>query len=441
MQDIKNYVELFEDFEKRLNGQSKQPFHMQRVKAIDTLKETGFPKPREEEWRFTNISPLLKTKFKLSEQSSLEKVSKADVERLSFAGWDGPVLVIVNGMFSRELSRLDGISDKVSVMPLSVALAENHENVKGKINTLSGLGDAFTYLNTAFASDGIFVEVPDNVIQEKDIHILHIAAAGHQTMAHPRHLFVVGKSARLGVTESFHAQDCVDCFTNSVTEIFVAENGEMEHYKLQDENLDGYHMGQIHLNQGANSRLYSINFAFGGKLVRNSINTELAGEGIESVLNGLYMAHGDQLIDNHTFIDHAKAHCESHELYRGILKDKARGVFSGKIMVRQDAQKTDAKQSNNCLLLSDDARINTKPQLEIYADDVKCTHGATIGQLDEEAVFYLRSRGVPQKKAVSILTYAFAEEIIEGIRNEAVKARVNELLEKRLQEDLDFIKE
>jgi Fe-S cluster assembly protein SufD len=257
---------------------------------------------------------------------------------------------------------------------------------------------------------------------------------------HPRNLIYVEKNSALSVVESYFSAGSGVYFNNPVTELKIEENARLNHVRIQNENTNAYHVGNIFTDQDRNSVYHSTSVTFGGRISRNNYYARLNGEGIETTLNGLYLGHGKQLIDNHTFLDHAKPHCTSHEVYQGILTDKANAVFSGKIMVRQDAQKTDAKQSNNCLILSDDARINSKPQLEIYADDVRCTHGATVGQLNEDAVFYLQSRGIPEKKAKNILTYAYAERVIDGIDSGIIKSRIDELLQKRLEEDINFVK-
>ena len=255
-----------------------------------------------------------------------------------------------------------------------------------------------------------------------------------------RNLIFLSENSQARIVEShFNLKDGL-YFNNPVSEIRIAENSRLNHIRIQNESNKAYHIGSIFVDQKQNSHYFSTSLSFGGKIARNNIYTKLDGEGIEAILNGLYMGHGDQLVDNHTFIDHMKPNCESHELYQGILTDNANGVFSGKIMVHPAAQKTDAKQSNNCLLLSDEARINSKPQLEIYADDVRCTHGATVGQLNENAIFYLRSRGISEQLAKNILTYAFVEQVVEGIGIDTVRDYVDNVILERLKEDMNFVK-
>jgi Fe-S cluster assembly protein SufD len=272
-------------------------------------------------------------------------------------------------------------------------------------------------LNTAFLRDGAFVYVPPGTVIEEPILLEFLAdRVGGNHAWHRRSLFVLGENSQVTLVESYSGPAGVTYFTNAVTEVIVGAGAVVDHYKVQREGDAAFHMATMQIQLDRAARFSSHAVTLGGSWVRNEVNAVFGGEGAECTLNGLYQAAGQQLIDNHTLIDHAYPHCASHELYKGILDGKARGVFNGKIQVRQDAQKTDAKQTNQTLLLSDDATINTKPQLEIYADDVKCTHGATVGQLDEEALFYLRSRGIDREQARALLTFAFANDIVDRIR-------------------------
>jgi Fe-S cluster assembly protein SufD len=290
---------------------------------------------------------------------------------------------------------------------------------------------AFTALNTAFLHDGAFVYVPQGKVVEQPIYLVFLTTpSSDPTMTHPRNLIVAGPTSQVTLVESYAGATDAVYLTNAVTEVIAGESAVIDHYKLQEESLESFHVSTLQLYQEQASNFSSHAVTFGGSLVRNDVNALLDAEGCECTLNGLYMGRDEQLIDNHTRIDHAKPHCASHELYKGILDKKAKGVFNGKIYVHQDAQKTDAKQTNQTLLLSDDATINTKPQLEIFADDVKCTHGATVGQLDAEAIYYLRTRGIGLREARRILTFAFANDIVGRIKIEALRER----LERRLLE-------
>jgi Fe-S cluster assembly protein SufD len=289
--------------------------------------------------------------------------------------------------------------------------------------------NAFTALNTAFAEDGAFVYLPDGTSLKGPIHLLLLSTVpGEATVSHPRNLIVVGANSQVSLIESYVGLEGGAYFTNAVTEISAGERSVIEHTKLEREGREGFHIATLDVHQGRGSSFVSSSIATGGALVRNDINVLFNGEGGDCTLNGLYVTGGDQHIDNHTSIDHAKPHCTSRELYKGILDGKSRGVFNGKIIVRKDAQKTNAHQTNKNLLLSQHALVNTKPQLEILADDVKCSHGATIGQLDEEALFYLRTRGIGSEAARNLLTYAFASDIVSRIKIQPIQCQLDLML-------------
>jgi Fe-S cluster assembly protein SufD len=297
---------------------------------------------------------------------------------------------------------------------------------------------AFVALNTALAGDGAYLYIPEGAVITEPIEILFLTAGDSASleMTNTRALIVAAERSQVRIVESYAALRNGVYFTNGVTEIFAAEGAVVDHYKVQEESLDAFHIHTLQVDAQRSATVSSHSFSLGGKLVRNDANAVLDGEGAEVTLNGLYLADGERLIDNHTAIDHAKAHCPSHEIYKGILGGKARAVFNGKIIVRQDAQKTDAKQTNRALLLSDNASINTKPQLEIFADDVKCTHGAAIGQLDEDAIFYLRARGLTFFEARDLLIHAFAGEIIDRVQIDELKKALEAELYAQLAKDL-----
>ncbi|MGH8309983.1 MAG: Fe-S cluster assembly protein SufD, partial [Steroidobacteraceae bacterium] len=283
----------------------------------------------------------------------------------------------------------------------------------------------------ALFTDGAYIHVPAHTVLERPIHVLFIstgATNGHSAMSHPRVLVVLDDDSQAAVVESYAGPDGARYFTNVVTEIALGAHAVLDHYKLQRESAEAYHVGSIYLRAARSANCTSHSISVGGALVRNDVMAVLAGEGGECTLNGLYLADGQRHVDNHTTIDHAMPHCDSREIYKGILADRARGVFNGKIIVRPDAQKTDAKQTNKALLLSDDAQINTKPQLEIFANDVKCTHGAAVGQLDEDAIFYLRARGLDLQQARDMLIHAFAGDVLNRIRIEPLRKSLEEHL-------------
>jgi Fe-S cluster assembly protein SufD len=293
------------------------------------------------------------------------------------------------------------------------------------------LNHSFVALNTAFANDGAYVRVPRGVVVERPVELVFVASG--PGISHPRTLITAGPNAQVTIAETYIGAGDDVYFTNAVTEIVAAENAVVDHYKLQVERPQSFHVATMQVAQGRSANFCSHSISLGGALVRNDANTVLS-EGAECTLNGLYLANGRQHVDNHTAIDHAQPHAVSHELYKGILDGHATAVFNGKIYVRKDAQKTDAKQTNKNLVLSEDAVINTKPELQIWADDVRCTHGATIGQLEPEAVFYLQSRGIGKEAARDLLTYAFARDILERIRINGLRERLEQVLFERLHE-------
>jgi Fe-S cluster assembly protein SufD len=344
-------------------------------------------------------------------------------------------LVFVNGRYAPSLSTAGALPDGIRAGSLAPALAS--DSVEPYLTRVAGFDRrAFTALNTSSFVDGAFIHVPANAVLERPIHVLFVSTAdGRPTVAHPRVLLVVGKSAQVTIVESYVGPNADRYFTNAVTEVVVGENASVEHYKVQRESFDAYHIGTMHVVGTRNASFRSHSLSFGGALVRNEIIAMLDGEGIECTLNGLYLADGRRLVDNHTTIDHAKPHCGSREVYKGILADHARAVFNGRIIVRPDAQKTDAKQTNKALLLSEDAQINTKPELEIFANDVKCTHGAAVGQMDDEAMFYLRARGLGREEARNLLIHAFAGDVLNRMPLETLRTRAEAVLLEQLPSD------
>jgi Fe-S cluster assembly protein SufD len=442
--DIKDhYLEVFSRFEKARQADERSLLPELRESAMNRFAELGFPTPRDEEWRFTNIAPLTRTLFRPASISVPQGLSVAKLETLTYERWDCHRLVFVNAAFAPELSD-EPARHKWIVQSLWEGVEDDTRLIEPFLAKYAIYEDhAFVALNTAFLHDGAFVNIPKGLVVEKPIHLVFVSVPGREaTMAHPRTLIVAGVNSQATIVESYVSLGNAAAFTNVVTEIVLEENANIDHYKIQRENPRTFHVATHQVQQGRSSRFSSHSITTGGILARNDVNAVLDAEGCECTLNGLYMATGKQLIDNHTRIDHTKPHCTSHELYKGILDDQARGVFNGKIYVHQDAQKTDAKQTNKTLLLSEDAVINTKPQLEIFANDVKCTHGATVGQLAEEAIFYLRSRGIGWNDARSLLTFAFANDIIGRIKVEPIRAHFEEaLLAGRAAPDRPLIEE
>ncbi len=431
------YLSNFEAFEKNLNGEAGGWFHDVRRDALRRFDELGFPTTRNEEWKYTNITPIAKENFKHIIRPDLESVSSEDIGRYDYNGLDVHLLVFVDGHFSEKHSAVRDLPDGVKVGCLAEALRTQAVAVEQHLTKYARYeDDSFTALNTAFINDGAFIYLSDNALVEKPIHLLFLASGQSDPFVnYPRNLIIAGKHSKATIIETYAGIKNNRYFTNTITEVFVDENAHIDHFKVQEESNEAYHISTIQVYQKADSNFASNAIDFGGSIVRNNPRATLDAEGVESTLNGLYLGTGSQLIDNHTTIDHAKPHCNSHELYKGVLDGTARGVFNGKIYVRLDAQKTDAKQTNQALLLSDGASIDTKPQLEIFADDVKCTHGATIGQLDENALFYLQTRGVQKDMARDILTYAFASDVIDRIKIKELRDYCYHRVLVKLQQD------
>lgn len=398
--------------------------------AHSRFTELGFPTRFDEEWRFTDVRPIAEIGF--APAAVVSPVSPELLAEFAFAGIRQ--IVFVNGRYAPELSTASDLPAGVKALPLSVALRQEAALLEPHLGRYAGFErEPFVALNTAFLEEGAFVHIARGAVVEEPIHLLYLSTGAEKPFAaHPRTLIVAEENSQATIVESYAGEDGAVYFTNAVTEVVLRENAVVDHYKLQRESDSAFHIATTQIQLSRSSNFSSHNITFGGAITRNDVNAVLADEGIECTLNGMYLANGKRVVDNHTAIDHAMPHCDSHELYKGILDDRARGIFNGKIFVREDAQKTDAKQTNKTLLLSEDAQINTKPQLEIYADDVKCTHGATVGQLDAGQLFYLRSRGLPEQDARALLVYAFASDIVSRIKVGAVREALDGLLLARL---------
>lgn len=407
------------------------PSWLSKVRQIawERFMEQGIPTRRDEDWRFTPVATLAGRPY--HNVLSLSLASERVEEMLDRAKLDENFhrLVFVNGHYVEQLSSHHDLPPGVTIENLASSIRDDRDFIRPLLTNPVGKEEsAFTDLNTAFACDGAVVDVADGVTVDQPIHLIFLSAEEGATACHPRNLIRLGKGGRATVIESYYGREGDGYFTNAVTQVELAADTDLDHHKLQHEQNNSLHIASTHVDQKDHSRFRSHYFSFGAALSRNELNCMLDGEEIVSTLNGLYMPTGTQLMDCRTRIDHAKPNCNTYELYKGILDDHARGVFNGKIFVHQDAQKTDAKQSNQALLLSDDAVVNTKPQLEIYADDVKCTHGATIGELDEQAMYYLRSRGIPSTLARKMLIFAFANDVVLGVQVPAVVQHLETIL-------------
>ena len=407
-----------------------------RKAGISRFAELGFPTVRDEDWRFTNIAPIAKLPFQPATERTRGDVDAAAIQKFSFTGLKASQLVFINGHFAPELSTILPQAEGIKIGSLAAALEKDSTIVEKHLGRYSqGEDNAFASLNTAFFRDGAFIYVPAGQSVENPVHLLFISTsreAGATT--HPRNLIIAEKGSQLTVLESYVGAGDGTYFTNAVEELVIGEGAVVEHCKFQDENPHAFHIAAINAHLGRNCNFIGHSIATGARLSRNNIRAKLAAEGVECILNGLYLTKDDQLADHHMIVEHAKPRCNSHEYYNGILDGRSKGVFHGRILVQPDAQKTDAKQTNKNLLLSDEATIDTKPQLEIYADDVKCTHGATVGQLNEESIFYLRARGIGHETARRMLIHAFAGEIIDRIRCAPAREELDRVAWERLEQ-------
>ncbi len=416
---VTRYQEAFAQFER----EHPAPAWLQtkRREAIQTFARLGFPTVRDEEWKYTDITPAANLVATPIFHFELNGAAAQVQTQLPFQALEGHRLAFVNGHYSPALSHVGALPEGVEVRPLSEALAAGSERVQQAFGRSVDGEETFVALNTAFAQDGAFVFVPADAELAEAVHLLFLTTGETATVSHPRNLVLLGHNASLKLVETYCSSTEGVYLTNAVTEIESGAGAKLEHIKAQLESPKAFHMSTTKVGAARDSQLVSSSLNLGGRIVRNNSIAVMQGEGAEVTLDGLVLTDNEQHIDNHTTMDHAQPHCASHELYAHVLNDRSVGVFNGKIFVRLDAQKTDAKQSNRTILLSGDATINAKPQLEILADDVRCTHGATIGQLDDNAQFYLQARGIPAREARSILIRAFANEVLEPISLEAVR--------------------
>ena len=428
------YFEMFEQLEKH----SSQPawLHALRREGLSRFAETGFPTTHDEDWRFTNTAPIANAAFEFAPRVHI-KPADLDIFRTADFGCQ---LTFINGRFAPGLSRLAALPKGVKAGSLAEAVSSDGQNVEkyfGKF--LNYQRDAFAALNTAFIEDGAFVYIPRNTVVETPVYVLYVSIAGDKpALENPRNLIVVEENSQATIVEDYVSLEnggSAPSFSNTATELVAAENAVVSHYMIVRPAENAFNVSTLRIEQGRSTNTATHSLLLSGALVRNNVHPVLAGEGAECLINGLFMANGRQHMDNYMLVEHASPHCNSRQFYNGVLNGQGHGVFHGRIIVHKDAQKTDAKQTNRNLLLSDDAQIDTKPQLEIYADDVKCTHGATVGQLDEDAIYYLRSRGVGLDTAKQMLIHAFAGEIIDRVKCEPAREELDKLIWHRLEEN------
>jgi len=427
-----NYVETFGQMVK--SGRDREPSWLQTLRqgGFDCFSATGFPTTRHEDWRFTNISAIVQTNFQLN-RNGHRLPTKHQVESYRISGAVCQ-LTFVDGRFLPQLSSPAALPKGVTVAGLAAQLASKPQQVEPHLGRyLNTQHDAFAALNTAFLEDGGFVHIAKNTVLEEPIHLLFVSTAHEApTMSHPRNLIVVEEGSQATIIEEYVSLGGAPALCNTATELIAGDNAVVSHYMIEREDVEAFNVSTLRMEQGRSSSIASHSVLIGGALVRNNVHPVLAGEGGECLINGLFIGNGSQHLDNYMLVEHAQPHCGSRQFYNGILDGSAHGVFHGRIVVHKDAQKTDAKQTNRNLLLSAQAQIDTKPQLEIYADDVKCTHGATIGQIEENPLFYLRSRGIDEASARRLLLLAFASECLDRMKEGSARNHVETLIHAHL---------
>ena len=435
---MKAYLEAFEHFAGNGGGRGPAGLLTRRREAFERFAEAGFPTARDEEWRFTSVAPIARTAWRTGglqdERNAGPAVTAADLAPYRFGGAEWCTLVFIDGRFAPGLSHRPALPAGVTVEAFAEAMGRDPalvERTYARVATPEVT--PFSALNAAFANDGAVVCVAAGVELAEPIHLLYVtteAAAGAAVQV--RTVLLVESGARAQLVESYAGLGSATSFHNVVTEVRVGAGAWVEHTRIQRENEVAYHIGLTEVEQARDSHYRSFSLAEGGAIARHDLRARLSGENVETLLYGLYLGRGNQLVDNHTTIFHDHPHCRSWEVYKGILDGQSRAVFNGKVIVKPEAQKTDAKQTNRNLLLSQGAKVDTKPQLEIFADDVKCTHGATVGRIDESAFFYLQSRGIPRAEAQRVLTYAFAAEVVNEVASPPVREALDRLVAARL---------
>jgi len=423
VQGAEAYASAFD----QLTREARVPDVVQALRqaGFDRFSELGFPTTKNEDWHYTSVTPIADEEFTLL-TARTDDVQDGQLAPFTF-GTDWPTIVFVNGRFAPHLSTIRHLPDGVKVETMADAW-HSSKSLSSEVGRIANIDHPFTALNTAFLHDGVSIEILKEAELASPIHVMYVTdATAAKAQIHPRTVVVAGRNSKASIIESYVSLSDATHFTNAVTEVTVTRGANLSHYKIQREGMRSFHVGTIVVKQAQDSHYQSFSFATGASLSRTNVYTSLDGEGCGATLNGLYMLSGDQHCDHQTEIIHAQPNCFSRELYKGVLDGTSHGVFNGKVYVHPIAQKTDGKQTNKTLLLSEAAKVDTKPQLEIFADDVKCTHGATIGQIDQQALFYMKSRGIDKQTATKLLTYAFAADVLETIELDPLKMELERL--------------
>jgi Fe-S cluster assembly protein SufD len=430
---LQPYLAAFSDFETNAAGANLPWLRDLRASAFARFCEVGFPTTHDEDWRFTSVAPIAQSHFALARDGATLSEPQIQAWRMDQLA-RAVSLVFVNGQCAARLSQAPRLPAGVHAGSLAAQIAEDPASVEPFLGRYLNIRrDAFCALNTAFLGDGAYVRIDRGVVLEQPIHLLFISLSGAAPrMSHPRNLIVAGENSQAAIVEEYVSIGESADFCNTATELVAGDNAVVSHYLIEREHTRSFNVSTLRIEQGRGANIASHSVLLGGAIVRNNVHAVLAGQGGECLINGLFVGYGRQHMDNYMLVEHARPHCGSRQFYNGILGDQARGVFHGRIIVHKDAQRTDAKQTNRNLLLSDDAQIDTKPQLEIYADDVKCTHGATIGQIEPGALFYLRSRGLDEAMARRLLLFAFASECLDRMRENSIRSHVDAMIQQHL---------
>ena len=430
-------ITSFMAFENQVSVDTDTDFHTIRTQAIKQFEEMGFPTPKMEDWKYTSLKKIVKNKYSLFPIQSTHKVDYNAVESYFLKGIDTYKIVFIDGVYNSYLS--DTTHDGMDICLLSEAIKKTKYKIvfNHYFNKIAKAKDGFIAVNTAFASEGAFIHIRKNKMVEKPIEIVYFTTDSHKdVMLQPRNLMIVDENAQVKIVERHQSLSNAKVFTNTVTEVFANKRAHIDYYKIQNDRLDASIIDSTFVQQKEQSQVQMHTFSFGGDITRNNLFFYQKEPFCISTLNGISILDKEQHVDNQTNVLHQSPNCESHELYKGIYDEHSTGVFNGKVLVAQNAQKIDAFQQNDNLLLTDDATINSKPQLEIFADDVACSHGCTIGQLDENALFYMRQRGIPEKEAKALLLYAFTNKVVDQIKIPVVKTLLTQIISDKLGVDL-----
>lgn len=429
-------ISSFMAFEERVDVHSD--LHDVRTQAIKNFEIKGFPTKKEEAWKYTSLNAVLKNNFSVFPKKE-NAIEFSDVKKYFLHEIDTYKVIFVDGVFSSFLSSTTHDGLDVCLMSSALTKPKYKMIIDEYFNKIANKDESLTSLNTAFALEGAYINIPKSKVVDKPIEIINFSTGTESALLlQPRNLIIVGENAHVQIIERHQSLNENPVLTNSVTEIFAKKRAIVDYYKIQNDNLEASLIDNTYIAQKDQTHVSVHTFSFGGNITRNNLNFYHQGEHIDSTLKGITIIEGKQHVDHYTLVQHATPNCESHQNYKGIFADRSTGVFNGKIFVEKEAQKTDAFQQNNNILLSDKATINAKPQLEIFADDVKCSHGCTIGQLDDKAMFYMQSRGIPQKEAKALLMYAFSNEVIESIKIPELKQRITKIIAMKLGVNMGF---